>query len=219
RLNIVGRITTLAQRRVGAFEDSVTTTATAAELVDAKGRKSAYAKAVVLEPGVYRLDVRVRDIGSGAEGIKHFGFKVPKFEDDRLAVSSIVLTAKLESLNAEPTVGPFVIGQNKVVPNLTHVYHRGQPVGVYMQVYNAGMDQTTLRPSVDVEYVLLKDGKEVAKQVEDWNGMSDAGQRLTLARLIDTRRLGTGEYELAIRILDRVSGQTLSPSAKFTVVQ
>jgi hypothetical protein len=28
-----------------------------------------------------------------------------------------------------------------------------------------------------------------------------------------------GEYELAIRIRDRVSGQTLSPSAKFTLLQ
>ena len=48
--------------------------------------------------------------------------------------------------------------------------------------------------------------------------MSDSGQRLTLARLIDSSTLAPGEYELAIRIRDRVSGQTLSPSSKFTVV-
>ena len=55
--------------------------------------------------------------------------------------------------------------------------------------------------------------------MEDWRGMSDSGQRLTLARLIDTRGLTPGEYELSIRIHDRVSGQTLAPSGKFTVVQ
>jgi hypothetical protein len=49
--------------------------------------------------------------------------------------------------------------------------------------------------------------------------MSDSGQRLTLAKLIDTRNLGVGEYELAIRIRDRVSGQSLAPSQKFTVTQ
>jgi hypothetical protein len=65
----------------------------------------------------------------------------------------------------------------------------------------------------------MKDGKEVGKQSEDWRGMSDSGQRLTLARLIDTRQLGPGEYEGAIRIRDRVSGQALAPAAKFTVVQ
>jgi hypothetical protein len=37
--------------------------------------------------------------------------------------------------------------------------------------------------------------------------------------LIDTRQLAPGEYELAVRIRDRVSGQALAPSAKFTVVQ
>jgi len=88
-----------------------------------------------------------------------------------------------------------------------------------MQVYNAGIDQTTLRPAVDVEYALLKDSKELGKQAEDWRGLSDSGQRLTLARLIDTRLLVPGDYELAIRIRDRVTGQTLSPSAKFSVVQ
>jgi len=72
---------------------------------------------------------------------------------------------------------------------------------------------------VDVEYALIKDGKELGKQAEDWRGMSDAGQRLTLARLIDTRNLGVGEYEVAVRIRDRVSGQALSPSQKFSIVQ
>jgi hypothetical protein len=70
-----------------------------------------------------------------------------------------------------------------------------------------------------VEYALLKDGKELGKQSEDWRGLSDSGQRLTLARLIDTRNLAAGEYEVAIRIRDRVSGQSLSPSQKFTVAQ
>jgi hypothetical protein len=36
---------------------------------------------------------------------------------------------------------------------------------------------------------------------------------------MDTSRLGPGDYEIAVRISDRVSGQTLAPSAKFTVVQ
>ena len=111
-----------------------------------------------------------------------------------------------------------MIGQTKVIPNLTGLYHRGQSVGVYLQVYNAGIDQTTLRPAVDVEYALLKDGKEVGKQAEDWRGISDSGQRLTLARLLDTKGLAPGDYEVAIRIHDQVSGQALAQAARFTVV-
>ncbi len=219
RMNIFGRITSVAGRRVGIFEDPVITQATPEELTEAKDRKSAYQKAVPLAPGTYKIDVIVRDVASGATGIKHMGFTVPKYDSAKLSTSTLVLAAKLESLTDQPAVGQFVIGTAKVIPNVAGVYHKGQPVGVYMQIYNAGVDQTTLRPSVDVEYALMKEGKEVGKQVEDWKGMSDSGQRLTLARLIDTRILPVGEYELTIRIRDRVTGQTLAPSQKFSVVQ
>jgi len=219
RINIFGRITSVAGRRAGVFEDPVITTATTEELNDAKDRKSAYQKAVALAPGTYKVDVIVRDVASGATGVRHVGFTVPRYDAQKLSTSTLVLAAKLESLIDQPAVGQFVIGQTKVIPNVSGVYQKGQPVGVYLQVYNAGIDQTTLRPSVDVEYALLKDGKELGKQAEDWRGLSDSGQRLTLARLIDTRQLAPGEYELSIRIRDRVSGQALAPSAKFTVVQ
>jgi hypothetical protein len=219
RINIFGKITSVANRRVGIFEDPVITTATTEELTDAKDRKSAYQKAVPLAAGTYKVDVIVRDVASGATGIRHVGFTVPKYDSQKLSTSTLVLAAKLQSLVDQPAVGQFVIGQTKVIPNVSGIYRRGQPVGVYLQVYNAGIDQTTLRPSVDVEYALLKDGKELGKQAEDWRGMSDSGQRLTLARLIDSAPLIPGDYELSIRIRDRVSGQTLSPSAKFSVTQ
>ena len=219
RMNIFGRITSVAGRRAGVFEDPVITTATTQELTEAKERKSAYQKAVALVPGTYKVDVIVRDVSSGATGVRHVGFTVPKYDVQKLSTSTLVLASKLESLGDQPAVGQFVIGQAKVIPNVSGIYHRGQPLGVYLQIYNAGIDQTTLRPAVDVEYVLMKDGKEVGKQPENWQGMSDAGQRLTLARLIDSQRLAPGDYELTIRIRDRVSGQALTPAAKFTIIQ
>lgn len=219
RLNIFGNVLTVTDRKLGAFEDTVTTTATADELADAKERKSVYGKALILGPGKYRLDVMVRDIDSGARGFQQLAFTVPKFEATKLETSSIVLAARLESVKGQTGLSPFTIGLTKVVPNISGVYHRGAPVGIYMQVYNAGIDQTTLRPAADVDYVLLKDGREISRQAEDWTGMSEAGQRLTLARLIDTRGLAPGEYEIQVRVRDHVTDQSLAPSVKFTVIQ
>jgi hypothetical protein len=54
---------------------------------------------------------------------------------------------KLENMESGAAVGPFVIGTTKVIPNLSGVFKRNQPVGVYLQVYNAAIDQTTLRPA------------------------------------------------------------------------
>jgi len=160
----------------------------------------------------------VRDIESGAAGVKQVGFIVPEFPTDRLAASSVVLAAKLENMQGGAAIDPFVIGTTKVVPNLSGVFKRNQPIGVYVQIYNAAIDQTTLRPAADAEYVLLQNDKEIAKQTEDWREINDAGQRLTLSRLIDSRSLEPGRYQVQIRIRDHVSGQTITPSATFTVV-
>lgn len=216
-INITGSILNVSNRRVNFFEDAVTTTATPQELIAAKERKSAYQKTVILVPGHYKADLLVRDTKSGAGGLRHIGFTVPKFGSN-LATSSLILASVLEPVSNPAGSHQFMIGDQKVIPNISGTFHRGSPVGVYLQIYNAGIDQTTLRPSVDVEYALLKDGKELGKQVEDWRGARTNGDRLALSRLIDSRNLAPGEYRIEMRIRDQVSGQTLLQSGKFTIV-
>jgi len=130
---------------------------------------------------------------------------------------SVALVA-FNYVRAQDSPFEVMIGTTKVIPNLTGTFHRNQPVGVYLQVYNAAIDQTTLRPAADAEYVLLRNGKEIAKHTEDWRQINDAGPRLTLSRLIDSRTLEPGEYQIQVRIRDHVYGETIAPSAKFTVV-
>jgi hypothetical protein len=219
RINIFGRIMAVSGKRSGIFEDSVTTNATTQELSEVKDRKSIYQKAVALTPGTYKVDVVVRDVGTGNRGIRNLGFTVPRYEENKLDTSTLILASTLRNTTERDIGGSFVIGSAKVIPNLSGVYKKGQDVGVYMQVYNTGIDQTTLRPAVDVNYILTKDGKEILNQPENWEGLSDSGQRLTLARLIPTAQMATGDYEIKIKIKDRVSGQFKEGSAKFTVVQ
>ena len=48
-----------------------------------------------------------------------------------------------------------------------------------------------------------------AREALDW---------LTLARLLDSRSLNPGDYSIEVRVRDRVSGQSLVQTAKFTVL-
>ena len=224
RMNIFGRIMAVSGKRSGIFEDSVTTNATKIELSETKARKSVYQKAIALTPGRYKVDVIVRDVVSGNKGIQTIGFEVPKYEDSKLATSTLILATKLRSTTERDIGGMFVIGDAKVIPNLSSVYQLGQEVGIYLQVYNSGIDQTTLRPAVEVNYILMKDGKEILNQPEMWEGLSDSGQRLTLARLLPTAQMTPGDYEIKIKIVDKVPNaegkiQTLTPSAKFTITK
>ncbi|MFN0278818.1 MAG: GWxTD domain-containing protein [Pyrinomonadaceae bacterium] len=218
-MNIFGKITAVSGKRTGIFEDSVTTKATTDELVEARDRRSVYQKAIALAPGTYKVDVVVRDVVTGNKGLVNMGFVVPIYDEKKLSTSSMVLTAKLRTTTERDIGQMFVIGNAKVIPNLSGEYKVGQEVGVYMQVYNAGVDQTTLRPAVDVNYILSKGGKEILRQPEDWSGLSDSGQRLTLARLLPTTLLPVGDYELKVQIKDRVGGQLIENKGKFTLSQ
>ena len=219
-MNIFGRITAVSGKRSGIFEDSVAATATAAELAETRDKKSIYQKAIALTPGTYKVDVVVRDVKSGNRGIVNLGFAVPKYDDKKLSTSSMVLTSTLRSTSERDIGGQFIIGNAKVIPNLSSTYKQGQEVGIYMQVYNAQIDQTTLRPAVDVDYVLTKDGKEILRQKEDWTGLSDSGQRLTLARILPTSQMTAGNYEVKVQIKDRVAGaEMIENKSKFSIVQ
>jgi hypothetical protein len=112
-----------------------------------------------LPPGYYKVDVVVRDVANGNTGLRSIGFTVPRYDAVKLSTSTLVLTSTLRPTNVGDIGGLFVIGNHKVMPNVSARYRKGEDVGVYVQVYNAGIDQTTLRPSIDVDYILFKDGK------------------------------------------------------------
>ena len=218
-VNIFGRITALSNRRSGIFEDSVVTNATNDALAQLKTGQSAYQKLIALPPGIYKVDVVVRDVAAGNTGLRSLGFTVPRYDDKKLSTSTLILASTLRSTTNADLGGIFVVGNHKVMPNISGVYKKGQDVGVYMQVYNAGVDQTTLRPAIDVDYILQKDGKEILRTREDWSGLSDSSQRLTLAKMFPTSTLAPGEYQIVVSIRDRVGSQAIENKGKFTVTQ
>jgi GWxTD domain-containing protein len=218
RLNIFGRVMLVNNRQVATFQDSVTATASTSELLTIKSRRSAYQKILSLPPGTYKVNITVRDLNSSAVGFKSYGFTIAQTNGAQLNLSSIVLASRLEELGSRPQGQMFTIGDKKVVPNISGEFHRGQGIGLYAQLYNAETDQTTLRPAVEVTYAILRNGVEVMHQGEDWSGMSEAGARLTLARVLPTTALTPGTYQLVINVKDQVSGATLTQAANFTLL-
>jgi GWxTD domain-containing protein len=219
QMNIYGRIEAVSGKRSGIFEDSVTATSTSQELAASLDRKSIYQKAYPLIPGTtYKVDVIVRDVVSGNRGVVRKGFTVPKYNNTALDTSTLILASTLRTTGEKDIGASFVIGGAKVIPNLSKVFKKGQDVGVYMQVYNAKTDQTTLRPAVDVEYILYQGGKEILRQKEDWQGLSDSGQRLTLARLLPTAQMPVGNYKIQIKVRDNVGEKKeLSQESEFSI--
>src|SRR5205807_10418829 len=97
-------------------------------------------------------------------------------------------------------------------------------LALFMQVYDADMDQATLQPALKVEYMVSKGGQEIAHVVEDGKskfGIIDMkGQQLVVARAIplQDKLAEPGTYTVTARITDLVSQKVVTPQAIYTVV-
>ena len=162
--NIYARVTSVAGRRSGLFEDVVTSSYTSEGLQSGLQSRSVYQKNLVLKPGNFKIDLVVRDTASGKTGVIHQGFVVPTYAEGELSASSLVLASRLEPLAGRIPSGMFVYGSMKVIPNATGVFKKDQTLGVYMQLYNVSIDQATLRPSLDIDYVITSRARRSAGQ-------------------------------------------------------
>jgi GWxTD domain-containing protein len=225
--NIYAKITGLSGRRAGQFEDNIATGRyTEQDLQIGQSQRSVYQKNVVLPPGRYKIDVVARDTSSGKTGVLHHSFEVPRYQEDELATSTIVLAASIEPIDSKTLLqsGAFVIGRYKVKPFVSGIYKPGQNLAMFLQVYDAKMDEATLQPALKVEYSVMKGDQEILHILEDGktnSGKIDLkGRQLTVMRSIPVQDAlaQPGAYTVKIKITDLVSQKIVTPETKFTVV-
>ena len=218
-LDIYGQVSALSGKFVTSFEDSVVLDIPEDQFQHYTDRKSVYQKALPLRPGHYKVSVVVKDDLTGRMGSIDLGLEVPKFEDDKLETSSLILADQIQPLPTNQVgSGPFVIGSTRVRPSVKHMFSRDQKLGLFMQVYNLGLDPQTHRSSTNIEYKFTKDGKTILDQPEDTSKWANAGQQITLEKNLELKPLQPGKYSVQIKVTDNVKKQSLSsPDTAFEV--
>jgi len=143
---------------------------------------------------------------------------VPNFGADKLTNSPIILADQILPIpTAQVGSGPFVIGGTRVRPSVNNTFTRDQRLGIYMQVYNLGIDDKTHKPSLDVRYEIEKDGKSLLDQAEDAANLKKASQQFTVIKTMGLQGLAPGKYSVQIKVTDNIKQQSVSPSATFEV--
>ncbi len=217
-MDIYGQLSTLSGRIATTFRDSVVLDIPQSQFQSYVNRKSVYQKALPLRPGLYKLTVVVKDDTSDRMGSLDLGIHVPQYNDQKLASSSLILADLIQPIpTTQVGTGPFVIGSTKVRPSVDEKFNRDQTLGIYMQVYNMGVDPKTHHPSMSVQYDISKDGKTILSQNEDPTKWSHPVQQITLEKEMPLKLLAPGKYHVEIKITDNVKKQTVTPSASFTV--
>jgi len=217
-LNIFGRITTLTGRIAQTFEDVVNRDFPEEILPQSLKGLSIYQKAVPLRAGLYKLDLVIKDVNSGNVGVVNARLAVPRYEENKLASSTLILADNIERVPIKQIgVGQFVLGSSKVRPRLDATFVQGDRLGIYLQVYNLGIDQTTQKSSVAIEYRIRKDDKEIARFNETSAELQQHGEQLTLEKMVSLGQFAPGKYKLEIQVTDNVTKQSITPSEEFTV--
>jgi 5-hydroxyisourate hydrolase-like protein (transthyretin family) len=81
-----------------------------------------------------------------------------------------------------------------------------------MQVYNLTQDPVTHKPSADIAYSLVKDGKSLYSKSEQ----AQTAQ-VTISKTLPLRTLAPGEYTLEVKVTDNVSKQSVTEPAVFQI--
>jgi GWxTD domain-containing protein len=221
-VNVFGRITTVTRKVVTTFEDPVTIETTGERLEGEVNRKSIYNKALPLPPGMYRLQLVVKDVIGETMSTQQIALHVPEFNNETLANSSLILADKIERVPTRSLgTGQFVLGASKVRPRLGEEFDRDETLGIYLEVYNLGQDDASSTPKGTVTYQIAKAAKpdelvvDFTENIADIRGAST--EQLTIEKILPLKTFEPGDYVLNMKVEDQVKNETLTPTTKFKV--
>jgi hypothetical protein len=227
-VNIYAKLSTLTNKIVQTFEDTVQVDVPAELLPRTAENASVYWKALPLRPGRYKLYIAVKDVNGDRKGIYSRSIMVPEYTEDKLATSSLIVADQMEPVPTKAIgSGSFVIGTMKVRPRVAPAdgkpalfkRDKDQKLNFWMQVYNLGVDEKTHKPSATIEYDItnVQTNKQIIQKVESTDTMGNVGDQVTLQKSIVSANLQPGIYKIHIKVNDNISKQTVDPSAVFAV--
>ena len=226
-VHLIGRVSTITGKIVQSFEDTVEVQVPAELLTKTLDNKRLYWKSLPLRPGRYRVDIGVKDVNNPDHlGVWAQAINVPKYDDDKLSASSLILANRMELVpSKEIGAGNFVIGNTKLLPAVTSnptipaSFQRSQKLNFWMQVYNLGIDEKSKQNSATIQYQIIDLGsnKAVLDMQEDSKKLSASSDQVTLERSVPLANLQPGKYQIKIKVSDSISNQEIAQSAPFTV--
>ena len=226
-VNILGRVTNLNHKPIQTFEDTVSVQTPSELLQRSKNNASVYWKSLPLRPGLYRVDIVIKDVNNPDHvGTWSRSINVPKYDDERLATSSLILADQMERVPSKDIgAGNFVIGNTRIRPRVPTgvaipvTFHRAQNLNFWMQVYNLGIDEKSKQndATIDYEVMDLATNKAVLQTQESSTKLSPNADQVTLEKSMPLASLQPGKYKVTIKINDGVSKQQVAESAPFTV--
>jgi hypothetical protein len=205
------------------------------------GSEGTISRAMALQPGEYEVFVAIKE-QSPAEpqrnqppaqtGLLRHDLSVPDFGGPGLSTSSIIIADAIEPVTTPLTAeqqqeNPYTFGTMRVVPAGDMMLSKSEDLQVLFWIYGAG--QSAGKPDVEVEYNFHQRTPEGEKYFnktapQALNAQTlppqfdiNAGHQLPGSLVVPLASFPEGDYRLEITVTDKISGNTLTQNATFTV--
>ncbi len=178
-----------------------------------------YQYTIPLKTGRYKLSLILQEEKSGKIGSAESMVLVPRAGKEEVNISSILLADHIGPAMTEEFPAPFVTaGGLKIYPNMGNVFSPKSAMGLYAEIYNLGIDQSTRRPSIDVlAEVIGPQGKVVQKENLTSIATVFYGDRVSVARFWPQPDLPAGNYTFRLSVDDRIGNQKIRQETGLTV--
>jgi GWxTD domain-containing protein len=226
-VNILIKVTTLTHKTVQSQEDTVSVEQPAELLEKSLNHQSVYWKALPLLPGLYRLDIAIKDVNNPDHvGLYGRSLNVPTYNDEKLATSSLILADEMNIVSSrEIGAGSCVIGNTHICPRVSAnpatpvTFKRAQELNFWMQVYNLGIDDATKSNQATVTYQITQTatGAVIFEKELESKDLGAHSDQLTVEKSLPMAGLEPGKYKVTIKINDTISKQEIAQSAPFVV--
>ena len=210
RVGLYGVVTSLSNKFIEEFDQDLVISFGPERLMRGLEGRATYQKVLLLDSGTrYKLDLIMKDLSSNNIGaVKHGIIPPPSMrEREKLSSSSMLLSNHMQELPEAPNQDQmFVLGDVKIRPSIDKSFSKKLPLGVYLHLYNFGMDQASNTPQMQVAYRISRDG-EVIGEATDSRGESIqffSDRRMVLLKRLNLRSLEPGKYRLEVEVWDQV---------------
>ncbi len=181
----------------------------------AEGHSVLFVGRAHLEPGSYALRLAVLDSLHRSLAVRSVDLEVPELGSGRFSASSVVPAERFGKV-PDGKQSLFAVGSEEVVPRPDGRFRRGEPLRIYLQVYEAEADPLSGKPRVDVQFRFQRAARGVFKSFGKPLVVTGAeGASMGLA--LPVGNWPSGDYRVVVELHDRVSGARTETSGAFSL--
>ena len=234
QFDFIGNVLDERKSQVGYVRDFIPITVAASDAEKLARRNFHYDAGFTLGPGKYRIRFLVRENQSGKMGTFDYRFVVPDLAADSMVLktSSVVWSNQREKVQADvgkagkferkvAAANPLIVGDEKVVPNVTKLFRRSQNMYITFDVYDAAPDPANLQARHVAVSMSLFNQKGVktfeAGPIEATQTVDSRPNAVPVQMQVPLKGVPPGRYVCQLNVVDQVGRKFAFPRANVVV--